>query len=809
MAGKKKPSAAPDPRDDSVYRVKHISRSAWEDGTLSLPGIAPKAAREADPEFDDVAMDMAMTGEIPLELIRSMLRQQEEQAEKKKPGKEKAPPPGGMILPEEIVARAAAGAVKAETAMELPTLEEIEAAKNELRAMRDRSRLPQPEKTESPGEELKKQKGRKKERARMQEKETDGDTAEKPAEPAQPAALNKQAPAEEQESGGPPSLIRTFGLLPCMRAGAPGRWDDDVPLYHIPAGRLLRAAYRSLYYYGLRFVRPLRIIWRIVFPHLAKPLLTLWYMLRAAMIALHHISVGRVRRAFHAVQEVHARRLGVRKGRVKLRTALRGILIDYRPVLRPAANAAMPLAAVVVLLIVIHSVTGFQYALQVDFNGSTLGYIDNESVFLQARAAANRHIAPLPETAEDDEAVEAPPDAGQTPYAQFNIARVRPEQFTSVDILTDQLLDNSPLDMTSACGIWIDGELFAPIKNSTDADSVLTSIKNTKSATLQVGENATVGFVQKVDLQQGFYPTDQLVDAQTLLRRLTQPQREEITVAIQAGDNLDDLRGRYGVSTSELYALNPDLAGNERKLMPGDTLLMKAEVSTLEVKIVQTETRTEDVPYETVDAINSSLYKGEVRVRVKGEPGQERITERITYINGMRDGEPEEINRARVKEPITERRELGSKSAVVTNPSTGQTTVVNVNATGFTWPVPDCHRVSSGYGYRGRSFHRGIDIADGNTNGKIIVAAKAGVVEQVQLGGSSYGNMILINHGGGVKTRYAHLMSGSISVRQGESVGLGQPIGRVGATGNSTGPHLHFEVIINGGTQNPLNYVRA
>ena len=62
--------------------------------------------------------------------------------------------------------------------------------------------------------------------------------------------------------------------------------------------------------------------------------------------------------------------------------------------------------------------------------------------------------------------------------------------------------------------------------------------------------------------------------------------------------------------------------------------------------------------------------------------------------------------------------------------------------------------------------------------------------------------------GGGVKTRYAHILSGSISVRQGQSVTIGQPIARVGSTGNSTGPHLHFEVTVNGATQNPLNYVK-
>jgi len=124
------------------------------------------------------------------------------------------------------------------------------------------------------------------------------------------------------------------------------------------------------------------------------------------------------------------------------------------------------------------------------------------------------------------------------------------------------------------------------------------------------------------------------------------------------------------------------------------------------------------------------------------------------------------------------------------------------------WPVPACRTVTSPYGYRGRSFHKGIDIADENASGKPVVAAQAGIVELVEFGGTSYGNMILIDHGDGVKTRYDQLMSGSVTVAQGEQVSAGQPIARVGSTGNSTGPHLHFEVIVNGDTQNPLNYVK-
>lgn len=115
------------------------------------------------------------------------------------------------------------------------------------------------------------------------------------------------------------------------------------------------------------------------------------------------------------------------------------------------------------------------------------------------------------------------------------------------------------------------------------------------------------------------------------------------------------------------------------------------------------------------------------------------------------------------------------------------------------------HSISSYYGYRKSrgDFHSGIDLQ--GHYGDNIYAYKSGVVSKVQYSNRSYGNMVLITHSDGTQTRYAHMSS--ISVSNGQSVSGGQIIGHVGSTGNSTGNHLHFEVIINGKTVNPYNYI--
>ena len=127
----------------------------------------------------------------------------------------------------------------------------------------------------------------------------------------------------------------------------------------------------------------------------------------------------------------------------------------------------------------------------------------------------------------------------------------------------------------------------------------------------------------------------------------------------------------------------------------------------------------------------------------------------------------------------------------------------------FAWPVPGYSWISSPFGWRtlyGKpDFHTGIDIAGRNIYGKPIIASNTGQVVKVAYYTTGYGYHVMIDHGDNNWTVYAHMSS--IAVKQGEWVAQGQVIGYVGSTGNSTGPHLHFEVRINGERKNPLDYV--
>ena len=131
----------------------------------------------------------------------------------------------------------------------------------------------------------------------------------------------------------------------------------------------------------------------------------------------------------------------------------------------------------------------------------------------------------------------------------------------------------------------------------------------------------------------------------------------------------------------------------------------------------------------------------------------------------------------------------------------------------MTWPLPGFYYITSPFGNRLHpilktyKLHTGVDIAGSGCNGSKVVAAADGKVITAKYN-TAYGNYVVIDHGGGITTLYAH--SSKLVVSAGQQVKAGQEIMKVGTTGYSTGPHLHFEVRENGNYVNPLNgYISA
>jgi murein DD-endopeptidase MepM/ murein hydrolase activator NlpD len=235
--------------------------------------------------------------------------------------------------------------------------------------------------------------------------------------------------------------------------------------------------------------------------------------------------------------------------------------------------------------------------------------------------------------------------------------------------------------------------------------------------------------------------------------------------------------------------------------LEGDKLIFENQQRNLEAEMLQLENEKTVISQE-VNRQYNALYaltseRDELQNNVRGLRAEVESTTRL--FNGiMRDiSELEAQNRA-IEAAIQ-----GDQSA---NPDR------DVFAqTGWIWPVERRFPITSGFGWCAwrNGMHTGVDFGSGGINGTNVFAVQSGTVIVAADGGGwngGYGNYVVIDHGGGISTLYAHLQTG-LSVGKGQSVVQGQVLGRVGNTGWSTGPHLHFEVRVNGTAVNPTAYI--
>lgn len=238
-------------------------------------------------------------------------------------------------------------------------------------------------------------------------------------------------------------------------------------------------------------------------------------------------------------------------------------------------------------------------------------------------------------------------------------------------------------------------------------------------------------------------------------------------------------------------------------LYPVSAVSSEAELSayldTLAVQVSRFVTYTEPVKYETIVKWDESRPLGVEEVLVQGRDGEQRVTMEIITVDG------EEQYRSVVS---TQMITAPVDRVIVKGGHTysDDTVAGDGVATGkFVWPLPYTKVISSPFASRWGSFHGAIDISNGRVNGKPIIASDGGKV--IEAGWhNSYGYYVLIDHGNGFKTRYAHCSA--LNVKKGQKVAQGEYIADVGNTGYSFGAHLHFEVILNGQLVDPMDYVQ-
>ncbi len=226
---------------------------------------------------------------------------------------------------------------------------------------------------------------------------------------------------------------------------------------------------------------------------------------------------------------------------------------------------------------------------------------------------------------------------------------------------------------------------------------------------------------------------------------------------------------------------------------------MRRYLQALTVKTMRNVEYTETVKFKTVYREVENQPLGFESIQQKGKNGKQKVFAQEIMVGGKKQYQTV-LSVEVIQQPTDQIVLVGAQKY------DGGTVLGDGVATGtFIWPLPYTKTISSPFASRWGSFHGAIDIANGSTHGKPIIASDGGTVVEAQYHGS-WGNYVLIDHGNGFKTRYAHCSK--LEVEAGQKVAQGQYIAKVGNTGYSFGSHLHFEVIKNGVLVNPLDYVQ-
>ncbi len=283
------------------------------------------------------------------------------------------------------------------------------------------------------------------------------------------------------------------------------------------------------------------------------------------------------------------------------------------------------------------------------------------------------------------------------------------------------------------------------------------------------------------------------------------------TYSVVEGDNLYKIAKRENLTLTELMVPNPDLLEDSTIGIDQDILIVKMS-GPMKLSFSREVTYTEDIAFKTIEEKTDELYVGETKTTQQGKEGIRQEITKYDYENNV-IAVKTPISDDTIEEPVNKVVKVGTKEKESPEQKSEQTDATNqsqpaeTSGSGYRWPVTGA-RISSQFGRRkspkrgASSYHRGVDLAI--ASGTPIYAAQSGTVTISSYSGG-YGNLVEINHGGGMTTRYGHCLS--LKVKRGQKVQKGDLIALVGSTGVSTGPHLHFEVRKNGSAVNPLNYL--
>lgn len=289
-------------------------------------------------------------------------------------------------------------------------------------------------------------------------------------------------------------------------------------------------------------------------------------------------------------------------------------------------------------------------------------------------------------------------------------------------------------------------------------------------------------FVEKVEVYENFVDVEDISDIEEQVIEVTKEKESNKIYVVQSGDCLSVIAMDHDTTVASIVALNGFSSANQM-IRDGQELIVAVPEPDLQLRIMMGEVYEEDYTAEPTIIENDSWYTTKEVVHQEGTTGHRERNDVVVYENGM------EVSREMIHENVM----VESVPAVIERGTIVPPTYIK--------PISGGH-FTSGFGRRWGRMHKGVDW--GCPTGTTVYASCAGTVIQAAYSGG-YGNVVVISHPDGRMTRYAH--NSKLLVHVGQHVEQGEPIAKSGSTGRSTGPHVHFELYINGSAVNPLNYI--
>ena len=460
----------------------------------------------------------------------------------------------------------------------------------------------------------------------------------------------------------------------------------------------------------------------------------------------------------------------------------------YRRNIKKVFMVILPVASVLLAAFTIRYWSNATFALRLTYMGQYVGDIADETVFDDAVAMAEGRVSN----------VEQSFSADRSPTMELTLTP-KTELMDKTE-LCDVILSSYGDMVSDLYGIYVNGVFEGSIASDIKGKVLLQSILDNYASTYgdSTMTNVSIEFLDNVEFIEGLYPTTTKLSLEEAKELLTNKNASNEWYVVKKGDTLASIAHSYNLSRKQLLQMNPNVGINDLKV--GQKLLVKESSAYLAISMTCDKKQNQSIPFEEETVQDKNRYVGDNYIKISGITGIRQITYKVSYVDGQETAR-KQMKSEIIRQPVTQVKGIGAMT-----PKGGSSTPGDGVATGnMLWPLPSSLGVGERYGYQTGRFHNGVDIY-GNYGAAIVAADGGRVVEAYGYGyNGGWGEYILIDHGNGYQTRYAHCSA--VLVTPGEKVSKGQVIARVGSTGWSTCNHLHIEVLYHGSRTDPWPFI--